>query len=218
MFSKIKEPVSGFTHLFGALLSIGGLSTLVTFAALHATAWHVVSFSIYGATMILLYTSSTLYHMLPLSEKGTRIFKRLDHIMIFMLIAGTYTPFCLVPLRGGWGWSIFGVVWGMAIIGLFMKLFWINAPRWASTSIYLAMGWVCIIAIYPLIKSIPLGCLFWMVLGGVFYSVGAVIYGLKRPNPWPNIFGFHEIWHIFVLAGSFSHFWAILRYVLYIRS
>jgi hemolysin III len=212
----LKEPVSGLTHLAGALLSAAGLVLLVDMAAAQATTWHVVSFSVYGSSMILLYTTSALYHLLPLSAKGTRMFRTLDHIMIYMLIAGTYTPICLVPLRGAWGWSIFGVVWGLALGGIFFKLFWLEAPRWISTGLYLLMGWTCLAAVYPMVMSIPGGGLFWLVLGGLFYTVGGVIYGLKRPDPFPGVFGFHEIFHLLVLAGSFCHFWMMLRYILYL--
>jgi hemolysin III len=214
---RVKDPVSGFSHLVGALLSIGALSVLVVQATLNATAWHIVSFSVYGGAMVLLYASSAAYHLIPLQERGTRILKKIDHVMIFMMIAGTYTPFCLVPLRGGWGWSIFGVVWGFAVIGIFFKLFYINAPRFFSTGIYLAMGWISIIAIYPIVKNIPSGGVIWLASGGLLYSIGAVIYALKKPNPWPGIFGFHEIWHFFVLGGSFCHFMVMLIYVLNIQ-
>jgi len=205
----IKDPVSGFSHLAGAFLAVAALTVLVTISAYHATAWHVVSFSIYGSSMILLYLASAAYHIFPLGEKGTRLLKRLDHVMIFMMIAGTYTPFCLVPLRGYWGWSIFGVIWGLAVIGIFFKLFFIYAPRWLSTSIYVFMGWISVIAIYPIAKNVPVGGVVWLALGGLFYTIGAVIYALKRPNPFKH-FGFHEIWHLFVLAGSFCHFMTML--------
>ncbi|MFH1138287.1 MAG: hemolysin III family protein [Pseudomonadota bacterium] len=216
MTSNLKDPVSGLTHLLGALLSSAGLALLVTLAAFQATTWHVVSFSVYGSSMILLYATSALYHLLPLSAKGTRMFRTLDHIMIYLFIAGTYTPICLAPLRGAWGWSILGVVWGLAVGGLFFKLFWLEAPRWISTGIYLLMGWTCLAAIYPLVLKIPSGGLFWLVLGGLFYTVGGVIYGLKRPDPVPGVFGFHEIFHLLVMAGSFCHFWMMLRYILYL--
>ncbi len=211
---RIKDPVSGFSHLAGAFLSVAALSVLVVLAAVNATAWHIVSFSVYGAAMFLLYAASAAYHLIPLNEKGTRILKKLDHVMIFMMIAGTYTPFCLVPLRGGWGWTIFGIVWGFAVVGIFFKLFYIHAPRFLSTSIYLAMGWISIIAIYPIVKNIPAGGVIWLASGGLLYSIGAVIYALKKPDHWPGVFGFHEIWHIFVLAGSFCHFMVMLLYVL----
>ena len=214
MYGKIRDPFSGFSHLFGAFLSVAGLSTLVTLAARRGTSWQVVSFAVYGASLVLLYTASSLYHLLPLSKQGRKIFRTLDHTMIYMLIAGTYTPLCLVPLRGGWGWSIFGVVWGLAFAGIFLSIFWLAAPRWLSTAIYLLMGWVCIVAIYPIVTLLTAEGLFWLVSGGLFYTVGAIIYTLKKPNPWPGRFGFHEIWHLFVLAGSACHFMLMYRYVL----
>jgi len=210
---QIKDPFSGLSHLFGALLSIAALSVLVTLAAFNSTVWHVVSFSIYGSGMILLYSASAAYHLIPLGDKGTKRLKKLDHVMIFVMIAACYTPFCLVPLRGGWGWSIFGVIWGLALLGAFFKLFYISAPRWISTAIYLVMGWICIIAIYPIVKTVSAGGVFWLAAGGIFYSIGAVIYGIKKPNPisW---FGFHEIWHLFVMAGSFCHFIVMIAYIM----
>jgi hemolysin III len=210
----LRDPVSGLTHLGGFLLAIAGLTLLVTLASVHASAWHVVSFAIYGTSLMLLYLASSLYHLLPLGEGGVRALKRLDHIMIFYLIAGTYTPFCLVPLRGAWGWSIFGVVWGLALAGTLFKLLWLDAPRWLVASIYVAMGWVVVVAVVPLAHALSAGGLLWLALGGLLYSGGAVIYALKRPDPWPGRFGFHEIWHLFVLGGSFCHFWAVLRHIL----
>ncbi|RJX21652.1 MAG: hemolysin III family protein [Desulforudis sp.] len=217
MLLKLKDPVSGLTHLAGALLSVVALVLLVCLAVRIGTAWHVVAFAIFGASLILLYTASSLYHLLPLSERGNRVLRRLDHIMIFLLIAGTYTPVCLIPLRGGWGWSLLVSVWTLALAGVVLKLFWLQAPRWLSTGIYLFMGWLIVVAFWPLIQTVPPGGVIWMAVGGLFYTVGAVIYGLKRPNLIPGVFGFHEIFHLFVIAGSFSHFWMMLRYVLYIN-
>lgn len=216
-FIKVfREPVNAISHMAGALASVIGLTLLVVFAAIHADAWHVVSFAVFGTTMILMYTSSFLYHGLKLSEKAILIFRRIDHIMIFALIAGSYTPICLVPLRGAWGWSIFGAVWGIAIIGTCLKIFFMNIPRWISTLIYLSMGWLCVVAIYPLIKTVSPACLFWLAAGGFFYSAGAIVYALKKPNLFPGIFGFHEIWHVFVLLGSACHFWLVFRHLMYI--
>jgi len=211
---KLREPVSGLTHFIAFLLSIAALVILVVYAAAEGTPWHIVAFAIFGTSLILLYGASSLYHLLPLSEFGVSILRKIDHIMIFILIAGTYTPVCLVPLRGAWGWSLFGVIWGIAIGGIFISLFWINAPRWLSTSLYVMMGWLIIIAFIPFVKIISSNGLLWFVLGGFFYSSGAVIYALKKPNPYPGILGFHEIWHLFVMAGSFCHFWAILHHIL----
>ncbi|MGE4319717.1 MAG: hemolysin III family protein [Deferribacterales bacterium] len=212
----IKDPVSGISHLIGAMLSIAALSVLVTLSAYNATVWHIVSFSIYGSSMILLYLASSAYHIFNLGEKGTRRLKKLDHVMIFMMIAGTYTPFCLIPLRGGWGWSIFGIVWSLAALGIVFKLFFIYAPRWLSTMIYVIMGWISIAAIYPIVKNIPAGGVAWLVAGGVMYTIGAVVYAKKKPN-FSKHFGFHEIWHLFVLAGSFCHFMTMIKYVLWIQ-
>ncbi|MDS1029126.1 hemolysin III family protein [Bacillota bacterium LX-D] len=213
MAFKIKDPVSGLSHLFGVILSIVGLVFLIITSVIKGSVWHTVSYSIFGASLILLYTASSLYHLLPLKQNITMILKRIDHIMIFILIAGTYTPICLVPLRGPWGWSLFGCVWGIALLGLIMKIFWINAPRWFSTVLYVFMGWLIIIALLPLIKVIPPSGMAWLVAGGVFYTIGALIYGIKRPNI-TRYFGFHELFHFFVLAGSFSHYWLMYRFLI----
>ncbi len=211
----MRDPVSGLTHLAGALLSVVALVVLVYVAAKRGTPWHIVSFAIFGASLILLYTASTLYHLLPLSEKGIRALKRLDHMMIYVLIAGTYTPICLVALRGVWGWIILAGIWGFAVLGIIMKIFWLNAPRWLSTIFYVVMGWLAVLAIPLLVKVMPLGGILWLAVGGLLYTIGAVIYGIKKPNicKW---FGFHELFHLFVLGGSFHHFWVMYHYILYI--
>lgn len=213
-YRKLRDPVSGLTHAAGLFLSIAGLVLLVTYAALDEKPWHIVSFSIFGMSLILLYAASSLYHLLPVSEQAVPILRKIDHIMIYVLIAGTYTPVCLVALRGPWGWSLFGTVWGLALGGILLKFFWMNAPRWFSTAIYLGMGWLVVIALAPLIDVMPMGGVMWLSIGGMFYTVGAVIYAIKKPNIVPGVFGFHELWHLFVMAGSFSHFWVMLRYIL----
>jgi hemolysin III len=213
-FLRFRDPISGLTHFAGFLLSLVAFILLETYSAKNGTSWHVVASAIFGASLILLYGASSMYHLLSLSPRGTSILRRIDHVMIFVLIAGSYTPVCLIPLRGVLGWWLFGIIWSMAIAGVFQALFWIHAPRWFSTSLYLVMGWMVIVAFYPLIQTIPFGGIIWFILGGLCYSIGAVIYALKRPNPIPGIFGFHEIWHIFVMAGSFCHFWAIFKYVM----
>jgi hemolysin III len=211
-----REPVNALTHMAGSLASIAGLTLMVVIAAIRADAWHVVSFSIFGTTLVFMYTASFLYHGLWLSEKKRMILRRIDHIMIFVVIAGSYTPLCLVPLRGPWGWSLFGTIWGVAAVGIILKLFWMNLPRWVSTLIYLGMGWLCVVAVYPLMQTLEWMPLMWLALGGVFYSLGAVVYSLKIPDPFPNVFGFHEIWHICVLLGSACHFWLVFGYLMYL--
>ena len=213
MIEKLRDPVSGLTHFIGAILAVVGLILLIYKSVDPVKPWHLVTFSVFGAGLILLYTSSTLYHWLPFSEKGIQRMRRLDHMMIFILIAATYTPICLIPMRGPWGWSLFGSVWGLATLGILLKFFWLQAPRWFSTMIYILMGWLVVVGIWPLIQALKLGGFMWVLIGGLFYTVGAIIYALKKPDPWPNIFGFHEIFHIFVMLGSFSHFWVMYRYV-----
>ena len=213
MIEKLRDPISGLTHFIGAILAVVGLILLIYKSVDPVKPWHLVTFSVFGAGLILLYTSSTLYHWLPFSEKGIQRMRRLDHMMIFILIAATYTPICLIPMRGPWGWSLFGSIWGLATLGIFLKFFWLQAPRWFSTMIYILMGWLIVVGIWPLIQALKLGGFMWVLIGGLFYTVGAIIYALRKPDPWPNIFGFHEIFHIFVMLGSFSHFWVMYRYV-----
>jgi len=208
--SRLKDPASALTHLVGALLSAVGLGVLISRAATAGTTWHMVSFPVFGAGLLLLYTASTLYHSLRLPPGPTRTLRRIDHIMIFVLIASTYTPFCLLPLRGPWGWSLFGTVWGLAAIGALLKLLWLGAPRWLSTGFYVVMGWLVIVAIYPLARALTPAGLTWLSTGGILYTVGAVCYAVKWPNPWPGRFGFHELWHLFVMGGSLAHFAAVL--------
>ncbi len=218
--SKVKDPVSGYSHLVGFILSIASLVLLIIFAAKYGEgAWDVVSFTIFGIGMILLYLFSTLYHLLNLKEKPMIVFRKFDHIMIYIFIACCYTPMCLGPLRGPWGWSIFGVVWLIALLGTIFTAIWIKAPRWLTTGIYLFMGWIALIAIYPIVTTLNLSnslhSLFWLVATGLLYTIGAIIYGLKKPS-LGKYFGFHEIFHIFILLGSFCYFWFIFRYILYI--
>lgn len=211
--SHLKDPVSGLTHFIGILLSLAGLGLLVWRTSHPLRPWALVSCAVFGTGMILLYTVSTLYHWLILAEKGNEFMRKLDHIMIFVLIASTYTPFCLGPFRGTLGWSMFAGVWGIAFLGTIFKLFWINAPRIVSTLIYLGMGWLAVLGAGPIMRILEHGALFWLVAGGVLYSVGAVIYACKKPNIFPSWLGFHEVFHIFVMLGSSAHFWVIYRYI-----
>jgi len=217
MIIKVRDPFSGLSHLMGAVLAIVALILLVYNAAYYAKIRHVISFAIFGASLILLYTASALYHLLPLSQKGVRLLRRIDHMMIFVLIAGTYTPICLIPLRGAWGYSLLIGVWLVAIIGILFKIFKLETQRWLSTSIYLVMGWLIAIALWPLAKTISVEGVAWMMLGGIFYTVGALLYGAKwPPNIIPGWLGFHEIFHLFIITGSFCHFWLMMKYIMYV--
>ncbi len=194
------------THGVGGLLAIAGLAVLVTFAAIRGSAWHVVGCSIFGATMVLLYTSSTLYHAIR-APRAKQVLRRLDHAGIFLLIAGTYTPFTLVSLRGPWGWSLLGVIWGLAVLGILLQSGSRRHPV-LSVALYVAMGWTVLIAIRPLLSSLPRGGLVLLVLGGLAYTAGITFYAWRR-LPFN-----HSIWHGFVLAGTVLHFFAVLRYVI----
>ena len=206
-YPSTEEKINILTHGLGLLLSIAALVLLIIHASSHGTARHIVSFTIFGASMILLYSASTLYHY---SQKPDirRKLNILDHASIYVLIAGTYTPFTLITLKGWLGWTIFGITWGIAIIGVFFKLFYTGRFDKISTIAYVAMGWIIIFAVKPLIENLPLNGLYWLLAGGIFYTIGAVLYSVKK------IKFNHAIFHVFVLLGSFSHFMAIYFYVL----
>jgi len=216
MLSKLKEPVSGFTHLAGALLSLAGTLALVVPAFRQGETVKAVSFLIFGLSLILLYSASAIYHLLRLDEKGNRVLRRIDHMMIYLLIAGTYTPICLVALPGAWGWGLLSVIGALAAAGIILTLFVLNKPRWVTVTIYITMGWLALAAFVPLVKALPLGGVVWIVLGGVFYTVGAVVYARKKPDPFPGVFGFHEVWHLFVMAGSLCHYLAMFTAVQFL--
>ncbi len=202
-----EEIANSVTHGIGAGLSVAALSILVTLAGLYGDAWRVVSFSIYGTTLILLYLASTLYHSFQ-SMRLKRLFNIFDHSAIFLLIAGTYTPFTLVSLRSPWGWSLFGVIWGLAIAGIVFKALFIDKYRLVSVFVYVGMGFLVTIAAKPMFEAIPTGGLVWIAIGGLCYCLGVVFY-LWKKLPYG-----HAIWHLFVLGGSISHFFAMLWYVL----
>jgi hemolysin III len=202
-----EEIANSITHGVGALLSIVGLAVLVGFASLHGNAWHITSCSIFGTTMILLYVASTLYHSIPLANiKG--ILRQIDHSAIYLLIAGTYTPFMLVNLRGPWGWSLFGVIWGIALLGIILKATSFGRRQGISLGLYLAMSWIVVIAFKPMVAALDKGGLELLLLGGLTYTAGVVFYA------WEKLPYSHAIWHLFVMAGSCLHFFAILFYVI----
>lgn len=216
--AKVRDFTSGLTHCIGAVLALIGMVILIVFSAIWGDGYDVVSFTIFGIGLFLLYLFSTLYHWLNISQKGINVFRKFDHIMIYILIASSYTPICLGPLRGPWGWSIFGILWGFALLGTILSAIWIKAPRALTTTIYLIMGWMGIVAIYPIVTTLKdanlLNGIWWLVACGVFYTIGGIIYWLKLPKTKWKDFGFHEIFHIFVMLGSASHYWFVLRYVL----
>lgn len=178
-----------------------------------SSAFEIASFWVYGISVILMFGSSALYHTLNASDPVLEHFRRFDHILIYVVIAGSYTPTCAIPLSDPWStWMLIGI-WTFALLGILKKTFWMSAPRWLSTILYLLMGWVSLIIFPEIWDRIDHGFTYWIALGGLFYTAGAVIYGIRKPNPIPGRFGFHEIWHLFVLGGAFSHFWGIYKYL-----
>jgi len=209
-----KELTSAFTHLGGAVFGIVGTILLLSNLKNSNNTMTVIAFLIFGLSMILLYSASTIYHFIDKSKgKAKLIMRKLDHIMIFVLIAGTYTPICLLVLNNNAGYRLLALVWTITLIGVFIKIFWIKSPNWVSSLLYIAMGWLAVLVLSPLATNMPAGGMFWLVLGGIFYTVGGTIYGIKKPNINNTYFGFHELFHLFVLAGTFCHFIMMYFYV-----
>jgi hemolysin III len=202
-YSVGEEIVNSLSHGIGALLSVAGLAVLVVFAALYGDNWHIVSFSIFGATLIVLYAASTLYHSFS-NPAIKKVFRKLDHSAIFLLIAGTYTPFVLVSLRGAWGWSLFGVIWALAVAGIAVKSITISRFRRLSVVIYVFMGWLGLIAIKELVNAVPLQSFMFLLIGGLSYTTGVIFYACRK-MPFN-----HGIWHAFVLCGSIFHYFSVL--------
>lgn len=200
------ERLNTITHLMGAACALAGLVVLVVQASLQGDPWKIVSFSVYGVSLVTLYVFSTLYH--GVSGKAKTIFQKFDHAAIYLLIAGTYTPFALVTLRGAWGWSLFGVIWGLAVMGIAQDILFTRGRRILSVAIYLLMGWLALIVIRPLAEALPGKGLVWLVAGGLSYTVGVAFYALDKRLSYS-----HEIFHVFVLAGSICHYLTIFLFV-----
>ena len=203
-FSPRQEIWNSITHGLGALLSIAAFVILIVTAVRNGTAWHVVSFTIFGSTLVILYMASTLYHAL-VPHGAKNVFERLDHSGIFLLIAGTYTPFLLTNMRGVWGWTLFGIIWGLAIAGIIFKSIYLNKYRRLSVAVYVMMGWLFVIALQPMLQNVPGISLRYLLIGGIFYTSGVLFYARRK---W---FYHHAVWHLFVLAGSIFHFFSVMR-------
>ncbi len=204
------EKFNSITHVVGAALAIAGLAVLVVFASLQGDAWKIVSFSIYGSSLVILYTCSALYHCFR--GRAKNVFRKLDHVSIYLLIAGTYTPITLVTLRGSnpnWGWTIFGIVWGLAIIGIVLDALPTRGRRILPVVLYILMGWLIVVALKPMSQALPAAGFGWLLAGGLAYTLGVVFYAFDT-----KVRHFHGIWHLFVLAGSISHFITVLCFVL----
>ena len=214
---RLREPINGLTHFLGAALSIFGLVVLLVIAIENGSVRQIVGFSIFGTSLVAMYCASAFYHSLRLSDNAVAHMRRIDHMMIYVLIAGSYTPVCLVLLRGTLGNALLVAVWILAALGVFQTIVWMSAPQWLSTVLYIGMGWIAVVLIKPLMASAPIGFFFWLLAGGIIYTLGAVIHATKWPRTaagsTSRLFGSHEIWHLCVMGGSFAHYWAMLSYV-----
>ena len=207
----IKDPFPGLSHWVGVGLSVAGLALLIDRA--DGRVWHVVGFAVYGASLILLYLASALAHSIRCSPKGEALLDAFDYAAIFLLIAGTYTPLCLVNLRGPWGWGLLAAAWAIAAFGIASLVFWQSGKSVLRVVLYVVMGWLAVIAAPAILRTVPAGGLWWLVAGGVIYTLGAVVFVTDRPHLWRNRFVAHDLWHCMVLAGSACHFVVMLRYV-----
>ncbi len=219
---RLKDPGSSITHFIGMLMALFAATPLLIRASMNPDRVHVASLAVFIASMILLYGASATYHALDLSERANRILRKLDHMMIFVLIAGTYTPVCVIVLGGKTGYGLLALVWGIALLGILVKAFWITCPKWFSSILYIAMGWICVLAFTQIINSLSRQAFAWLLaggiiytVGGVIYTIGGIIYALKLPifNSRHRNFGSHEIFHLFVMGGSVCHFIMMYSFV-----
>ncbi len=212
MLKKLREPVNSLTHWVGAILALAGLIALLIVG--WGTPAKVVSLVIYGISLIFLFSASATYHMVRVKDKALEIFRKIDHSAIYFLIAGTYTPFCINAFTGYWKWGMLITIWSLALIGIGVKVFIIRVPRWLNAGLYLAMGWLVVGASGQLLAALPAWVLTWLIIGGVIYTLGAIVYITKIFNFVPGVFGFHEVWHIFVLLAAAAHYVAVIGVAL----
>ena len=213
---RIKDPWSAITHFIGMVMAAIASVPLLIKAAHQPDSVYIIAMSVYAASLILLYAASTTYHTFDISERVNKLLKKIDHMMISILIAGSYTPVCLIALKGRLGIILLSIVWGIAIAGILIKAFWIFCPKWVSSVLYIGMGWTCVLAFTQLLSNLAPAAFGWLLAGGIIYTIGGVIYALKLPlfNSRHQNFGSHEIFHLFVMAGSACHFIVMYGYLL----
>lgn len=211
MLDKMREPVNGLTHLGAAMAA--ALGTAVLLYVGRDSVIKQVSLLVYGISVVLMFAASGAYHLIKARPPVTRLLRTLDHAAIYLVIAGTYTPICLHFFSGFWRWGLLGIIWFMAVVGIGVKVFSINAPRWLTAGIYLLMGWLSLIAIKEIFLTMPINALIWLFLGGFFFTIGAVVYVTKKPDFYPRAFGFHGLWHVLVILGCLCHFIVIAAFV-----
>ena len=212
MLKKLREPVNSLTHWGGALLALAGLIALLILG--WDTPAKIISFIVYGASLIFMFSASATYHMVRVKDKALEIFRKIDHSAIYLLIAGTYTPFCVNAFEGFWKWGMLSIIWSLAVIGIVIKIFYIRAPRWLNAGIYLIMGWLCVAASGQLLAALPAWVLVWLIIGGGIFNLRAAGCLTQIFNFQTRVFGFHEVWHIFVLLAAAAHFVAVMGVAL----
>ena len=212
MLKKLREPVNSLTHWAGAILALAGLVALLIVG--WSTPAKIVSLLVYGISLIGMFSASATYHMVRAKDKVLLILRKIDHSAIFLLIAGTYTPFCINAFDGFWKWGMLSIIWSLAAIGIIVKVFYIKAPRWLNAGIYVVMGWLCVGASGQMLATLPVWVFAWLITGGIVYTLGAVVYSTKMFNFKPGVFGFHEVWHIFVMLAAAAHFVAVMGVAL----
>ena len=211
MISKLREPVNGLTHFFAAIVAGLGLIALLIIG--WGQVGKTISLTVYGVSLVLLFSASATYHMVKAKPKVIEKLRKLDHTAIYLLIAGTYTPICVIMFRGFWQWGILVIIWTLALTGIILKMFFINSPRWLSAGVYVMMGWLCLAGTGEMLHALPTGALAWLAAGGIIYTIGAIIYATRKLDFFPGKFGFHEVWHIFVILGALAHFIMVAFYV-----
>jgi len=211
LLRRFREPVNSLTHLIAAAVAFVGTIVLAYLARDDPA--KLASLCLYGLTLVLMFSSSAIYHLAQTGPRAALFLRKLDHSAIYLLIAGTYTPICLHYFTGFWRGGFLAIVWALGLIGITVKLFVINAPRWVTTAVYLLMGWLAIAGVGEILAQMPAGAIAWLLAGGLFFTGGAVVYMVKKPDPYPGVFGFHEIWHIFVILGAYSHFALMLIFI-----
>jgi len=211
MFNKLREPVNGLTHLIAA--AFAGIGLIVLLVLGRGDVPKQVAMLLYGVSLVLMFSASATYHLVKSGPHASLLLRKLDHSSIYLLIAGTYTPICLHFFTGFWRWGMLAIIWSIALVGIGVKVFVINAPRWLSAGIYLVMGWLGLLGVKQILLTMPALAVMWLVVGGLFFTVGALVYIFKWPDFYPGVFGFHEVWHIFVILGCLSHFILIAAYV-----
>jgi hemolysin III len=211
MFKSLRQPVSGLTHFIGAVATVIGQVFLYVRSANAAS--DRLALLIYSISLFCMFTASSIYHSVNSSPKMTMILRKFDHSAIYLLIAGTYTPFCLIAFHGFWKWGLLAIVWVLAVAGIATNMWTIKAPRWITAGIYVLMGWMIIFALREMLSSLTPAAMIWLVIGGLIYTFGAVIYSTKRMDFFPNVFGFHEVWHIFVMLGAAAHYIAVFNLI-----